>query len=68
MRSNKNQNRQDSITTSSQNSFGSNNNFNRRKENERNYKEGRSIRCHKCDGFRHFQAECATFLKEEIKV
>lgn len=77
---NKNHNTKDSSTSSSYslNASNSNNNFNlnKRKGYERNDREGvttrsergnRSIRCHECEGFGHFQAECPTFHKKKKK-
>lgn len=70
----KNYNNHDFNTSSS----SSNNNIglNRRRENVRGDKafgfskidrRDRSIICHECDGFGHYQAECATFLKRKKK-
>lgn len=67
-----------SSSSYSQNSSSSNNNLslNRRKENERgdskavsskNDKGSRGIRCHECESFKHYQAECATCLKRKKK-
>lgn len=28
---------------------------------------GNSVRCHECEGFKHYQAECATYLKRKKK-
>ncbi|TYK05805.1 Peptidase aspartic, catalytic [Cucumis melo var. makuwa] len=32
-----------------------------------NQQIGKGIRCHECEGFRHIQAECATYLKRKKK-
>ena len=28
----------------------------------------KSVRCHECEGYRHFQAECPTYLKKKKKI